>query len=344
MAGGLSSALQGRPMAPAVHPMPYAPYNKARVAVLFASGQCCVFDLDSTLKLRATPASATAVQRAGFRAVLDAAWLPLGWPEGDGGSTAGGGGVSLLTVVSDEGTVSVLDVAGVSTGSAAQQLPQQQGGAGPAGAPAGAAATAASEVGKPPRPSSGTIPGATTAAAGQTGAAVGSAAAAGATGTVSGPGAGSLPHGSRRYALGGVSARTLALRTALAPSPHPPALKIHDAAGSDLLGGEVRDAASAARFQAGVLGVPAAPGDKQVQQQQEQESPAAGLEGADGSSSPSGVRVCLEQAPSMGSCLLLPRPWAMLLRLLLQLGLSQEALRYLCGPHTPGTRCVASLA
>lgn len=343
LAGGLSSALQGRPMAPVVQPVPYAPYNKARVAVLFASGQCCVFDLDSTLKLRATPASATAVQRAGFRAVLDAAWLPLGWPEGDGGCTAGGGGVSLLTVVSDEGTVSVLDVAGVSTGSAAQQQQQQQGGGGPTGTGAGSAAAAAPEVGKPPRPSSGTIAGATTAAAGPTGAAGGSAVAAGATGAVPGPGAGSLPHGSRRYAMGGVSARTLALRTALAPSPHPPAPKPHDTAGPDLLGGEVRDAAAATRFHTGEFGGTPASGDKQALQQQHQESHVAGLDGADGSSSPSGVRVCLEQAPSMGSCLLLPRPWAMLLRLLLQLGLSQEALRYLCGPHTPGARCRASL-
>ncbi|GFR52354.1 hypothetical protein Agub_g14898, partial [Astrephomene gubernaculifera] len=48
-------------------------YVKARVAALFASGQCCIFDLDSTNKLRPTDVGAGAMQRSGVRAVLDLA-------------------------------------------------------------------------------------------------------------------------------------------------------------------------------------------------------------------------------------------------------------------------------
>ncbi|GIM02414.1 hypothetical protein Vretimale_7287, partial [Volvox reticuliferus] len=83
---------------------------KARVAVLFATGHSYVFDMDSTNKLR--PVVATAA--AGVRPVLDLALLPFWWID-PGAQTVGGGdgssgNVSLMAVVTDEGSLSVLDL------------------------------------------------------------------------------------------------------------------------------------------------------------------------------------------------------------------------------------------
>ncbi|KAG2490001.1 hypothetical protein HYH03_011468 [Edaphochlamys debaryana] len=272
LTGGIGGGGGGPPggggpgLGPGPGPAPPA-YHKARVAVLFASGQACVFDLDSSLKLRPTPATTTAIQRAGLRAVLDLAWLPMAWADPGARDPirgpGGGASLSLLAAVTDEGALSILDVGGAAsssqppTGGALQLQPSQSqaltasaGGPGGVTSPSGGAATAA---------------------------------------------AASQPlHGARRP-FGGVSSRAIALKAALAPPPKRPVPTAGEAPNG--AGGGGAEGAAAGR--------------------------AAGP-------------LCLAQAPALGSTLLLPRPWAMLLRLLLQLGVSQETLRYLGGPSSPG--------
>ena len=103
---------------PGAAPVPAASSGavRARVAVLFASGQFCIFDLDAANKLRLVPgASVAACQRLGLRA-LDLAWMP------HAGSSAGRS-TCLLGVVSDEGGLVLLDV-GPRPGKAARAATQ----------------------------------------------------------------------------------------------------------------------------------------------------------------------------------------------------------------------------
>ncbi|GLI63490.1 hypothetical protein VaNZ11_006472, partial [Volvox africanus] len=241
---------------------------KARVAVLFATGHCCVFDLDSTNKLRLVVATAA----AGVRPVLDLALLPFWWIDpgtqtvgsGDGSS----GNVSLMAVVTDEGSLSVLDLG---PGAAAllptetQQLVPYPAMASPLRPPL----PSGLPLGKPHERVFGGIIGRNADGGG------GAEAKA------------SLRPSRRLPSAGGGGSRGWALAAALQPP----------------LGPATSAVASGASVEGAVHGA---------------------------------LRLHLAQARGLASCLLLPRPWAMLLRLLLQLGVSQELLRYLCGAYSPG--------
>ncbi|GIM02415.1 hypothetical protein Vretimale_7287, partial [Volvox reticuliferus] len=233
---------------------------KARVAVLFATGHSYVFDMDSTNKLR--PVVATAA--AGVRPVLDLALLPFWWID-PGAQTVGGGdgssgNVSLMAVVTDEGSLSVLDL----SPAAAVPLP-------PASQQPVLYPPMASPL-RPPLPPGPPLGKPNERVLGGGGGGGGGSINA----DVSGAGEAKAPlqSGRRLPPAGGGCSRGWALAAALQPQP-----------------------TSAAH---------------------------------------SGLRLHLAQARGLASCLLLPRPWALLLRLLLQLGVSQELLRYLCGAYSPG--------
>ncbi|GIL67201.1 hypothetical protein Vafri_20628, partial [Volvox africanus] len=241
---------------------------KARVAVLFATGHCCVFDLDSTNKLR--PVVATAA--AGVRPVLDLALLPFWWIDpgtqtvgsGDGSS----GNVSLMAVVTDEGSLSVLDLgpaAAAPLPPAPQQLVPHTSMASPSRPPL----PSGLPLGKPHERVFGGIGGRNADGGG------GAEAKA------------SLQSGRRVPSAGGGSSRGWALAAALQPPLAPAVAAVASGASAD-------------------------------------------------GAAHGGLRLHLAQARGLASCLLLPRPWAMLLRLVLQLGVSQELLRYLCGAYSPG--------